>query len=443
MNLCYSWWHDRDQFAGPMRRRCETWIDDVLAMRPDQDLPTVVKADAMSFLGSVTLSYSGNKLSECTGGFLRNGDEDQLPFDLPEDEPDEPFACLLKSAFPQFVAAVATYYSLKSTQAAEGRLRAAAYFVETLGIPLRRVIRAAGAKNGADALDSQTLDAVLNSERLHRSLAKYAVESLPNATAALAGTPAATGFEKKSRKKKSSKEKKPFASFANALAYVTTAAKRQAIDDARQRREFSNTSKSEGKDEDSDGGPLEFADEQHQRCLVAAGWLSDDFGEWPELFDALSQVASRVAEVFPAADGPRELLQLMLGGVYHKAQNSQPWSELPWGVQPLRIKAVTVQFGPNWLRRLSSQVSQLMHEHGFLKAVIATLVNWQQNAEAAAAEEELPDMTSLVEMDDLVEHIQRRDIEKVLAGKGTGWTCFENVARQTTRQILDKSSTNL
>ncbi len=411
MNLYYSWWCDRAQYASRLRRRFETWIVDALARLPNLDSPDDVKADAMSYLDRVTLAYSGIDLGECTGGFLRNGDEDDLPFDFPANEPEAPFAGYLEVGFPQFVAAVTAFYGVMRISSDEARIQAAARFVETLGIPLQRAIKKTiekkdprGDQGGCGAVDEQALTALLSSQRLHRGVATNT-----------------------------------FDSFANALAYVTASAMSQTIDVVRKRREFTTPPKQQGTRErtgDDDGFP-EIAVEPDQPRLLGAGRLSNDFGEWPELFQALSAVASCVADAFPATDGPRELLQLMLGGVYHKAQNSSPWSELPWGVQPLRIRAVVAQQGPNWLRSLSSQIDRLMHDYGYLGAVITTLVAWVANAETASVDEELPDTASLAAMHELVDRVQQHGIDELLKEKDTGWTCYENVTRQTTRQILD------
>lgn len=209
MNLCYAWWCDRGQFAGRLRQRFETWIDDVLARTPDQDSPEMVKADAMGYLNCVTLGDTDSTLTECTGGFLRNGDEDDLPFELPDDEPETALACYLEIGFPPFVAAVTAFYGLMRTSSDEARIQAAERFVSTLGIPLQRTIKKTIEKNdpsgdqgGCGAVDEQALTALQSSQRLHRYLANQ-----------------------------------EFDSFANGLALVTASAIHQTIDEDRKRCE--------------------------------------------------------------------------------------------------------------------------------------------------------------------------------------------------------------
>lgn len=160
-------------------------------------------------------------------------------------------------------------------------------------------------------------------------------------------------------------------------------------------------SRSSPSGDDGDRG-IDVSEAASTRTLGSQGWATA-LGQVPELFEAQFAIAWRAADGC-TDENPRQLLQLMLGAVCHKKRNTEPWSRLPWGMQPELIKVSIQTFGTNFIRDVEQTINRRMNEEGDDRAFRSAMSVWLSRqshsqtidpADRMAAQEQIDELNRL------------------------------------------------
>lgn len=399
MNVVMQWRRDcsspSPELVERMLERIREWIDDALqrAKLPASFRKRVTK-EAEKYLtenclnrSPKNLNHSGDELRQLTDGFLFESDIYRMMTEGMM-EKNLSYAEALAFFFPQFIAAVALFYSMRIARPFE-RERAAQTFLASLRIPMMRVVVE---KVGDTHMSESALDRLAKKPNLVEALIQNVIGE------------------------------KPF-SFANAIALATEAAKNQAIDVQRTTHEMA-LGRGLDNEEDAVRGLDDFAEEQGMRPgRSSESGLDDERPNndsapiaMPEMLDELFPVAFRVARCFPneqlSRNGKKKdwrtiktLLHLMLGGVHSKKQSSEPWCRLEWGLQPDIIDDVQkgTAGGENWVRDIEEIVGRLLRESGYDDAVLSAVSQARKNLLRVVDEETMPSLEDLRELDQLLD----------------------------------------
>lgn len=156
----------------------------------------------------------------------------------------------------------------------------------------------------------------------------------------------------------------------------------------------------------------------------------------PELFEALFHICWKAADRCPD-DKPRQLLQLMLGGVSHSKRSAEPWSLLPWGVQPELIDAVLSTFGRYAIRDVEGTVADKLNEEWDAQVILDAMIQCRnRQAESQSIEDRDDRLTAQKQIE---EHHRWRAKADAIRRKAD-WAQFKSVAKEAAarlaRQVL-------